>query len=64
MDCGCGPNQFCQECDPALWDRLEAAGKIQTEYAQTNCPICGRFTDRHGACKNVFQVEPGLWEHA
>ena len=30
---------------------------------QHNCIICGRFTDRDGECRNVFQVEPGIWEH-
>ena len=65
MDCGCSENEFCQECLPALYDSLVSRGKIvEPDYAQANCAICGRFTDRYGACANVFQVDPGMWEHA
>ena len=47
--------------DPEIGAGLVA---LDPDYAQTNCTICGRFTDRHGACANVFQVDPGIWEHA
>lgn len=28
------------------------------------CSICGRFTDRNGRCRKVYQVDPGIYEHA
>ena len=28
------------------------------------CVICGYKIPRGGRCKRVFQVEPGVWEHA
>ena len=30
IECGCSELEFCQECDPVLYDRLEERGIVVT----------------------------------
>ena len=57
--------EWCMNMAEIEGDAEIGAGVVATDpvWTQTNCLVCGRFTNRHGACNNVFQVEPGIWEH-